>query len=255
MGRSLLVVFSLFGWIVIAGCSGDPKPEPPQPKPKPDPHAPSEKPLVIFDDIVAESDHVTEIYADDHARVWAVELHKGDSLPLHKVGPNITYALTDLNITLIEVHNDHTHDHEQTIAAGTVHGEDAGAYGVKNMADSEGRYVVFVRKDSDAFAASVPADSKPITEVTPAATELDSFDDFRAIHVKLPAGGEIGKHFALNRLIYALGDGSITLSDADGEANSHELKKGEVHFRAAGAGTIKNDGETAVEFLMIEMKR
>ena len=147
-----------------------------------DDHSPSDEPLVIVDDVVAASDgHAKEIFANDHARVVAVELHKGESLPLHKGGPRVVYAETALKFKFIEVHGDHTHAHADDHAAGTVHSHGAGPHGVENLADGDAKFVIFLRKEGDKkFTASVPEDAKTLSESTEHATKLLSNDDFRS---------------------------------------------------------------------------
>ncbi len=171
------------------------------------------------------------------------------------IGPRIVYAQTKLNFKFVEVHGDHTHGHDAKYAAGTVHGHGAGTHGIENLADAPAKFLVFLRKSSDKFTASVPEGAQTITESTKYAKSLLPNDDFRVIKVALPPGEKIAKHYALNRLVYALGDGKVTYTDADGKSHEHELVAGKVSFHEAGSLAIENSGDSGVVFLVIEMKR
>jgi quercetin dioxygenase-like cupin family protein len=105
------------------------------------------------------------------------------------------------------------------------------------------------------ITASMPAEAKSITDVSKHAVKLLSNDDFRVIKVALPPGKEIPQHFALNRLVYALDDGQVTLTDTAGKADAHDLKVGQTHFHPAGSSTLKNSGDTNISLLLIELKR
>lgn len=221
-----------------------------------DPHAPAEKPLVIVPDLVAASDHVTEIFANDHARVFEIELHKGEKLPLHECGAHAVYAVTDLDLSFVEVHGHHTHSHKDKHSSGSVHAHGAGAHGIDNLADGDAKLIVFERKTGDAFTDAAPADAEAINKVSKFATSLLSgSDDFRVYKVALPTGEKIENHFLLNRIVYALEDGKVTLTDSDGNADPHELKAGQAHYHSAGSGTLENSGDSIVTLLIVEMKR
>ncbi|MCG8584136.1 MAG: hypothetical protein MI757_05435 [Pirellulales bacterium] len=221
-----------------------------------DPHAPSEVPLEIFKDIVTASDHAKQIFDNDKARVVQVELHKGESLPLHEGGPRVVYAVTDLDLKFDEVHGgDHTHAHEEKYSAGQVHAHGAGAHGVSNLADGDAEFIVFLRKKGDAFDAAVPEGAQTITEATKFAKRIFDNDEFRVIKVALPPGEKTGKHYVLNRIIYALDDFKASRAGGEGEAQEEEMKKGEVKFREAGYGELHNNSEALAMFLVVEMKK
>jgi len=221
-----------------------------------DDHSPSDKPLVIVDDVVAASNgHAKEEFANDHARVVAVELHAREGLPLHKGGPRVVYAQSDLNFKFIDVHGDHVHSHKAEWKRGSVHSHGPGAHGIENLADAPAKFLIFLRKAGEKFTASVPADAKTITESTKFATKLLSNDEFRVIKVALPPGEKTGEHYALNRLVYALGSGKLTYTDAEGKQNEQELVEGKTSYHDAGLHEVENTGSKVLVFLVIEMKK
>ncbi len=80
-------------------------------------------------------------------------------------------------------------------------------------------------------------------------------DRVRLLEVSMDPGASSALHSHPDYLIYALSDGTVTLSDGSGQGAEVEIKAGDVMWRDAEEHTALNTGNTRLSALFFELKK
>ncbi len=80
-------------------------------------------------------------------------------------------------------------------------------------------------------------------------------ENVRVLDYVKKAGEKAGMHSHPNHVIYALTDGKMRFTMADGSTKDLELKAGESIFGPAGSHATENTGANEIHIIMVEIKK
>ena len=190
------------------------------------------------------------LFENEYAEVMRVALAPGDSLPRHEGGARVVYALGDYEVAFM-------HEGEETtrsFSEGDVHFHEAGVHTAENVGDSTAAFVVFERREAELPSAPAVEEEADLGEEAPAKEEeLLSSEAFEVHEVTLEPGQRLPDHTGYARVVYALGDYEVAFMH-EGEETTRSFSEGDVHFHEAGPHAIRNTGDRAAEFLVVELK-
>lgn len=229
--RPVPLSFALLILVTIAGCGGA---------------EPEQNILAAYPDLASL------VFENDYVRVVEFTLGPGDELPLHHGSKRVVYAMSDFTLEWVEGDAEPA---KKEWTSGAVHFHEAETHGAENIGSTEARYLVVSRKpvplpvievyDGREDAAAADADhSEAIFEN----------DQVRVIEVHILPGEEQPAHHGLNRLIYALGDYSITYTSDRSGIEESSVEIGEAHWHGPDEHAVENTGETEAHYLIFAWK-
>jgi quercetin dioxygenase-like cupin family protein len=204
-------------------------------------------------DIVAAAPETAQlIFENDYVRAVEFKLQPGESLPLHKGGPRVVYALSDYRIMWTEG----AQSLEKEWLRGQAHWHDAIDHAVENIGASEARYLVLTRHGAELPATGEYDLDKDAASAAEAHAQM-VFDNehVRVIEVKIPAGEAQPLHHGLNRLIYSLSDYAIKYTSDRMAEKEAAFAAGDAHWHGADEHAVANTGDTEAHFLIFEFKK
>lgn len=198
----------------------------------------------------ATGEKAQRLFENEYAEVMRVELAPGDSLPRHEGGARVVYALGDYTIRFQQ----DGRDVERSFSQGDVHFHEAGVHTVENAGDSAAAFIIFERREAGLPSAPAVEEETGLGEEAPAKEEeLLSNDAFEVHEVTLEPGQRLPDHTGYARIVHALSDYEVTFMQG-GEEATRSFSRGDVHFHEAGVHAIRNAGDGAAEFLVVELK-
>ncbi|MGI9176190.1 MAG: hypothetical protein ACR2GR_12830 [Rhodothermales bacterium] len=198
----------------------------------------------------ATGEKAQRLFENEYAEVMRVALAPGDSLPRHEGGPRVAYALGAYTIRFQQGGQ----DVERSFSQGDVHFHEAGVHTVENVGDSTAAFVVFERREAELPSASAVEAETDLGEEAPAKEEeLLSNEAFEVHEVTLEPGQRLPDHTGYARIVHALSDYKVMFMQ-DGEETTQSFSQGDVHFHEAGPHALRNAGDMAAEFLVVELK-
>ena len=190
------------------------------------------------------------LFENEYAEVMRIELAPGDSLSRHEGGARAVYALGDYTIRFQQGGR----DVERSSSRGDVHFHEAGVHTMENVGDSTAALVVFERREAELPSAPAVEEETDLGEEAPAKEEeLLSNEAFEVHEVTLGSGQRLSDHTGYARIVYALSDYEVAFMH-EGEETTRSFSEGDVHFHEPGAHAIRNAGDQAAEFLVVELK-
>ena len=198
----------------------------------------------------ATGEKAQRLFENQYAEVMRVALAPGDALPRHEGGPRVIYALGSYTIRFQQGGR----DVERSFRRGDVHFHEVGVHTVENVGDSTAAFVIFERREAELPAAPAVEAETDLGEEAPAKEEeLLSNEVFEVHEVTLEPGQRLPDHTGYARIVYALSDYEVAFMQ-DGEEITRAFSRGDVHFHEAGPHAIRNAGDQAAEFLVVELK-
>ncbi len=210
-------------------------------------------PSATIGDIVAEAPEYASVLLENEAvRTVLFRLQPGDELPEHAGRQRVVYALTDYQILFTEDGETRKKDWQ----AGQAHWHEAVNHAIRNIGDSEARFLVVARKPPELPEASHDEHSHDAVDVDGGFADLVlENDNVRVSRVSLPPGASQAEHHGLHRLIYSLSDYSIRYtSDRIGNVE-HSFARGDAHWHQPDIHAVENIGTTTAEFAIFQFKK
>lgn len=200
-----------------------------------------------------DSEFVQVPFENAFARVYRIDLPPGDSIAPHDGGPRVVYS-TSTYALQFETNGEAS---ERSFESGAVHAHEAGVHTVFNRGDSLASYVVFERisgVDSVGPGDASTLDGVDIPEGTSHEVVLTN-DAFTVHKISLAPGDALPEHFGFDRVVYALSDYTVTLTDPeDGSSMERSYEAGDVHDHEAGLHRVENTGSTTADYLVVAFK-
>jgi len=200
-----------------------------------------------------DSEFVQSPFENAFARVYRIDLPPGDSIAPHDGGPRVVYSTGTYSLAF-ETNGEAS---TRSFESGAVHAHEAGVHVVSNTGDAPASYVVFERiSDVDSVG---PGDASTLEEVDiPSDTSHDvvlTNDAFTVHKISLAPGDALPEHFGFDRVVYALSDYTVTLTDPeDGSSMERSYQAGDVHDHEAGRHRVENNGSTPADYLVVAFK-
>lgn len=189
---------------------------------------------------------------NDYAIVTKVTLKPGEAQPEHDGSNRVIYALSDYTIDWKEQGKNLG---AKSWRKGDVHYHTAGKHAAVNNGSTTAEWLVFAKKDKALPACGENTVENDVTSVVPNyAKSLFENDDFKITKVVLPKGENIPQHAGVNRIIYSLSDYNLKYQSESTDKIDKTFKKGDVHWHDACLHSLKNDGNSDAEFLVVSYK-
>ena len=198
----------------------------------------------------ATGEKAQRLFENEYAEVMRVELAPGDSLPPHEGGPRVAYALGDYTLRFQQG----ARDVDRSFEPGDAHFHEAGVHTMENVGNSAARFVVFERREAELPSVPAVEEETDLGEEAPAREEERLSNEAFEVHeVALEPGQRLPDHTGYARVVYALSDYEVAFMH-EGEETTRSFSEGDVHFHEPGAHAIRNAGDQAAEFLVVELK-
>ncbi len=137
--------------------------------------------------------------------------------------------------------------------SGQAHFHAAGEHSIENIGTSEGE--VPGRRQNCASARGRSGARRLAVGASSATQLLLDNDDVRVSEVRLAAGDTLPRHPGLARVVYALGDYTISYTANSAEPVVNTFTAGQAHWHDADEHLIVNTGATEARFLIVQFKR
>ena len=198
----------------------------------------------------ATGEKAQRLFENEYAEVMRVALAPGDSLPRHEGGARVVRALSEYTVRFQQGGR----DVERQFSQGDVHFHEAGTHTAENIGDSTALFVIFERREVELPAAPAVEAETDLGEEAPAKEEELLSNEMFGMHgVTLEPGQRLPDHTGYARIVYALSDYEVAFMQS-GEEATRSFSEGDVHFHEAGPHAIRNAGDRAAEFLVVELK-
>ena len=209
----------------------------------------AEKSEIVKDIVKAAPKNAKLVFENNYVKVVEFYLKPGDRLPMHEGGKRLVYALTDYIIKWTE--GDQVSTKEWTRR--DIHWHDAIDHAVENIGETDAKFVVFSRKESDLASTEGYDVSKNAAECDSAHSKIIfRNDEVCVIEVNIPPGEQQPMHHGINRLIYSLDPYEIRYTSDKMGVKEAEFHSGDVHWHGADEHAVENIGDTPVAYLIIE---
>lgn len=192
------------------------------------------------------------ILENDFVRVAEFRLAPGDSLPPHFGRNRAVYALSDFRTRFTADGVGRIVDNVE----GAVHWHHAQEHSIKNVGETEARYVVAERKGSRLLEAPVRGEEQDISHVAPEHSRVLLENDFvRVAEFELEPGTELPSHQGTSRVLYSLTESHLRfVSDRFGVDEQH-LTAGDARWQDLDTHTVANIGDAKAAYLIFEWKK
>ncbi|PEN14443.1 hypothetical protein CRI94_05300 [Longibacter salinarum] len=200
-----------------------------------------------------DSEFVQIPFENAFARVYRIDLPPGDSILAHDAGPRVVYSMGTYSLAF-ETNGEAS---ERSFEGGAVHAHDAGVHSVSNMSDSLASYVVFERIGEVDSVDSGDASTLDEVDIPDRSVHevLLTNDAFTVHRISLVPGDELPEHFGYDRVVFALSDYTVTLTNPeDGSSMERSYEAGDVHDHEAGLHRVENTGSTPADYLVVAFK-
>ncbi len=209
----------------------------------------AEKNEIVKDIVKAAPENTKLIFENNYVKVIEFYLKPGEKLPMHEGGKRIIYALTDYTIKWIE--EDQISTKEWTRR--DIHWHEAIAHAVENIGETDAKFVVFTRKESELAPTEGYDVSKNAAECDSAHSKIIFHnEEVCVVEVNVPPGEQQQMHHGINRLIYSLDPYEIRYTSDKMGVKEAEFHAGDVHWHGADEHAIENIGNTPASYLIIE---
>jgi quercetin dioxygenase-like cupin family protein len=190
------------------------------------------------------------VFENQFVKAYEVTIKPGESLPPHESGNRIIYSLTQY--TLRYKWDGRTSEEKRK--AGDVHFHPAGRHNEENGGSNTVKFILLERLE----APLPPAEGTGIdmAKANPHNTKvLFDRDMAKVFEVTLYPKDAISMHFGLDRLIYSINAGTLTVTGADGKTTDVSFKAGGYRWEPAGLHAAANGGKSAVKLVVFSFKK
>ncbi|TVS13853.1 MAG: hypothetical protein EA417_15765 [Gammaproteobacteria bacterium] len=217
----------------------------------PDVVSAQEAPQVV-EDAGANAPQVSSlVFENEHVRAMLVALEPGDEVPEHSGRERAVYSLTDYRILFAE----EGESHEREWRAGQAHWHEARDHAVRNIGDTEARFLVVSRTEAAlAETAALHIDHDAATIEEGFAALIFENDHVRITQVTLPPGTAQAEHHGVHRLVYSLSDYAIRYTSDRVETVERAFAAGDAHWHEADIHAVENIGSTEARFVIFQFK-
>lgn len=191
------------------------------------------------------------VFENEHVRAMLVTLQPGDELPEHSGTERVVFSLTDYRILFTE----DGESIERNWHAGQAHWHEARDHAVRNIGETEARFLVVARTDTALPGAGdvhTDHDAPPIEEGFETVFENDRV---RITQVALAPGMAQDEHHGLHRLIYSLSEYNVRYRSDRMDAVERSFSAGDVHWHEADIHAVENIGSMEARFVVFEFKQ
>ena len=229
---------------LMLGCTAD---EPAEPQGVSAPETPQN-----VEELVTEAPQLmSEVFENEHVRAMLVRLQPGAEVPEHGGRERVAFSLTDYRILFTEDGESSQKDWR----TGQAHWHQAGDHAVRNIGESEARFLVVTRTDSTlSDAGDLHADHDPPALEEGFASLVLENERVRVTQVSLPPGAAQTAHHGLHRLIYSLSGYEVRYTSDQVDAVERGFVPGDVHWHEPDRHAVENIGATEARFVVFQFK-
>lgn len=198
-------------------------------------------------------DTVKLLFENEFVTAVEFDLKPGDEVPSHETGNRIVYSLTDNSVQVIEGERQMVNEWKH----GDVHWHKAGPHPeLKNVGTTNARFIVVSRSTVDLPAVPIPGHVEELSSVLPDRSSMIVDNDYvRLIEVSLKPHDAVPPHYEGIRIIYALNDYTVKVTDI-GKESVNEWKAGDIHWHEAGMHpALENMSDQTARYLVFVFKQ
>jgi hypothetical protein len=202
------------------------------------------------ENVLAAAPGYTDVILDnDYVQVIEVDLDDGDRIPTHEADGHIEYALSSYEVEIRHGEEKTT----ETFGTGSVRWRDDGTYAVKNTGDTDAKYLIISRKETDLpeYDPEILNQDVSTMQNINSANLLDN-EHVRAVEIILNPGEMLGGHSCANRILYSLTDFEATYRPSQLERFDTTFTANGLNWYEAGAHSLHNIGKTPAHFVVFE---
>lgn len=202
----------------------------------------------VVRDIVAASGDAKMLYENEYVTVVEFKVDSDDGLPGYEYANHTMYSLSSCEMELGGGKRS-----EEKFSQGSAYWREAGTYSMKNIGDTDARYIVLTRKSATLpeFGPAGPAGDVTEKAVDNSIILLDN-EHTRVIEVILNPGQRLPGHDGLNRIVYSLTSYELEYRSGPAERSNVTFDEGDVNWYEAGQYSVANIGDSPARFIIFE---
>ena len=195
--------------------------------------------------------HARVLLENDYVLAAEFRVPPGEELPEHYGRNRAVYALSDYRLAFDGPEGRRVAESR----AGDIAWHAAGVHSVRNVGETEARFLVVFRKLSRLFEYSFTDEARDFTCLAGDRSEVLLENEFmRVARFTLAPGDGIGRHRGLNRVMYPLSEFSLRY-ESDRLDLTEEAAPGTPRYLPAEPHAVSNVGETPACYLMFELRQ